>query len=75
MIRLSGLGRKFLEECTPGYYNNEGRLSERAAQNGFSGGASIAFFQILRDWRAAGALAGLELRDAERAVHAAGSTA
>jgi len=61
VIRLSGLGREFLESCTPGYYNNEGKLSERAAQNGFYGGGSVQFFQILRDWRAEGGLRGLEL--------------
>jgi cyclohexanone monooxygenase len=61
ILRLAGFGRQFLEQCTPGYYNNEGRLSERAAQNGFYGGGSEAFFKLLRDWRAAGELAGLEL--------------
>jgi cyclohexanone monooxygenase len=61
VIQLAGLGREFLESCTPGYYNNEGKLSERAAQNGFYGGGSVQFFKILRDWRAEGALRGLEL--------------
>jgi cyclohexanone monooxygenase len=61
ILRLAGLGREFLENCTPGYYNNEGKLSERAAQNGFYGGGSPAFFQVLRDWRAEGGLRGLEL--------------
>ena len=54
ILRLAGFGRQFLEQCTPGYYNNEGKLSERAAQNGFFGGGSEAFFKLLRDWRAAG---------------------
>jgi cyclohexanone monooxygenase len=62
IIRLAGMGRQFLEECTPGYYNNEGKLSEQAAQNGFYGGGSEEFFKILREWRAAGGLAGLEVR-------------
>jgi cyclohexanone monooxygenase len=61
IVALAGFGRQFLEECTPGYYNNEGKLSERAAQNGFYGAGSVAFFQLLRDWRAAGDLKGLEL--------------
>jgi cyclohexanone monooxygenase len=61
VLRLAGFGRQFLEQCTPGYYNNEGKLSELAAQNGFFGGGSEAYFKILRDWRAAGQLAGLEL--------------
>ena len=62
IIRLARFGRDFLEACTPGYYNNEGKLSERAAQNGFFGGGSIEFFKVLREWRAQGGLAGLELR-------------
>jgi cyclohexanone monooxygenase len=61
ILQMAGLGRQFLEECTPGYYNNEGNLSTIAAQNGFFGGGSIAFFQLLADWRAEGSLQGLEL--------------
>jgi cation diffusion facilitator CzcD-associated flavoprotein CzcO len=51
----------FLENCTPGYYNNEGKTSERNAQNGFYGGGSIEFFKILEDWRSEGHLEGLDL--------------
>jgi len=61
VIRLAVLAQQFLEECTPGYYNNEGKPGERSGQNGFYGGGSVEFFRILRDWRAAGGLAGLEL--------------
>jgi len=50
----------FFENCTPGYYNNEGKTSELSAQNGFYGGGSIEFFKILEDWRNAGDLSGLE---------------
>jgi cation diffusion facilitator CzcD-associated flavoprotein CzcO len=52
----------FFENCTPGYYNNEGKTSELSAQNGFYGGGSIEFFKILEDWREKGQLDGLELR-------------
>ena len=52
----------FLENCTPGYYNNEGRTGDRSAQNGFYGGGSIEFFRLLGEWRAAGGLEGLTLR-------------
>jgi len=65
VIRMARFGRDFLESCTPGYYNNEGKLSERAAQNGFYGGGPIEFFRILREWREQGALAGLELTKEE----------
>jgi cyclohexanone monooxygenase len=51
----------FLENCTPGYYNNEGKTSERSVQNGFYGGGSIEFFKILACWRASGQLEGMEL--------------
>jgi cyclohexanone monooxygenase len=51
----------FLENCTPGYYNNEGRTSELGAQNGFYGGGSVEFFKILEDWRAEGQLEGMDL--------------
>ena len=51
----------FFENCTPGYYNNEGKTSEQSAQNGFYGGGSIEFFKILEDWRKKGQLEGLDL--------------
>ena len=51
----------FLENCTPGYYNNEGKTSEQSAQNGFYGGGSIEFFKILEDWRTEGHLEGMDL--------------
>lgn len=62
IVQLARLGAQFLEDCTPGYYNNEGKPGERSGQNGFYGGGSPAFFEILRGWRAKGGLEGLELR-------------
>ena len=53
---------KFAEECTPGYYNNEGQPSALAARNGSYGKGPIAFVKLLEGWRAAGALEGLETR-------------
>jgi len=50
----------FLESCTPGYYNNEGKPSERAQQNTSYGGGSIEFFGILDGWRADGQFQGVE---------------
>jgi cation diffusion facilitator CzcD-associated flavoprotein CzcO len=61
IIAFARMGREFLESCTPGYYNNEGNLSNLAAQNGFFGGGSIMFFNMLKDWRDKGNLEGLEL--------------
>jgi cyclohexanone monooxygenase len=53
--------QKFQEECTPGYYNNEGQPSPLAVRNGFYGKGPIAFVQLIEAWRAAGTLEGLEL--------------
>jgi cyclohexanone monooxygenase len=61
IIRLAVLAQDFLENCTPGYYNNEGKPGERSGQNGFYGGGSVEFFRILQAWRADGGLKGLEL--------------
>jgi cyclohexanone monooxygenase len=51
----------FFENCTPGYYNNEGKPGERSAQDGFYGGGSPEFIRILEAWRAEEKLAGLVL--------------
>ena len=53
---------EFQQSCTPGYYNNEGRPEEGPGWFGgnYSAGAQ-EFFKLLRDWRAAGGMQGLEL--------------
>jgi cyclohexanone monooxygenase len=61
IISLARDGQKFLEECTPGYYNNEGKPGERSGQNGPYGGGSMKFFELLKAWRDEGGLEGLEL--------------
>ena len=55
--------QKFQEECTPGYYNNEGKPNPMAIRNAPYGKGPIAYVKVLEDWRAAGALEGLELAD------------
>ncbi|WP_335934730.1 flavin-containing monooxygenase [Streptomyces sp. PTD5-9] len=44
----------FHAECTPGYYNNEGRPRERSQSYG---DGPVAFHELLRRWRADGGLA------------------
>ena len=61
IIKLARDSQKFLADCTPGYYNNEGKPQERALQDSNYGAGSEAFFKILREWRDEGSLAGLEL--------------
>ena len=56
------IAERFYAECTPGYYNNEGKLD---TSNGFFAGTygagPIKFFRILDDWRSAGRLEGVKL--------------
>ena len=54
--------RAFQEQCTPGYYNNEGQPGDGGFVVGSYGKGPMAFFQITSDWREAGDLAGLDLR-------------
>jgi cyclohexanone monooxygenase len=61
IIDASQFNLAFLESCTPGYYNNEGRPAERSIRNGSYGGGSPAFIRILEQWRADGRFAGLEM--------------
>ena len=63
-IEKAGAAAAFLEDCTPGYYNNEGKLSERSVQDGFYGGGtgSPEFIAILDAWRSEGSMRGLAQR-------------
>jgi cyclohexanone monooxygenase len=50
----------FQEQCTPGYYNNEGHVN-RLRQNTFYGGGPIEFFDLMKKWRSNVKLTGLDL--------------
>ena len=62
VIKESAYGNTdFAENCTPGYYNNEGQPDVGPGWfGGTYGGGAQAFFQLLRDWRATGDLPGLD---------------
>ena len=62
IISKAQMREKFLAECTPGYYNNEGQIAARARQNSFYGGGSMEYFSILKSWRETGDMAGLEVQ-------------
>ncbi|MEE6247912.1 MAG: monooxygenase, partial [Pseudomonadota bacterium] len=62
IIRMSRLSESFQAECTPGYYNNEGKPNPKSVQNGSYGAGPVKFFKVIEDWRAQGTLPGLELR-------------
>ncbi|MGE0000064.1 MAG: flavin-containing monooxygenase [Ilumatobacteraceae bacterium] len=61
IVELAQFNRGFLEACTPGYYNNEGKPAERSLRNSNYGAGSVKFIELLEQWRSDGALAGLEL--------------
>jgi cation diffusion facilitator CzcD-associated flavoprotein CzcO len=54
--------RTFQEQCTPGYYNNEGQPATGGFLGSSYGSGPMPFFQLLADWREAGTFTGLELR-------------
>ncbi|NKB99657.1 MAG: NAD(P)-binding protein [Pseudomonadales bacterium] len=52
------------EDCTPGYYNNEGKPEGRRHKlntNGYPPGA-VEFFNYIEEWRTSGEFEGLEFR-------------
>ena len=61
-IRRSALPTlQFQKDCTPGYYNGEGRAGEGSGLlDGLYGPGSVAFFELARAWRNEGDMAGLE---------------
>jgi cyclohexanone monooxygenase len=61
--RLQVLTEGFLIECTPGYYNQEGKpRGGHSLLAGQYGEGSIAFFALLHQWREEGRFAGLVIR-------------
>ncbi len=61
IVRLAQSRRKFIEACTPGYYNNEGRASDAAARSAVFAAGPIVFINMLREWREQGDLTGMEI--------------
>lgn len=55
----------YRQQCTPGYYNNEGRPEEASARVKtalFYGGGTAQFFDLLKEWRNEGGMEGMTLR-------------
>ena len=71
ILSFAHLRRKYDEECTPGYYNNEGMPSDLAVRNNFYAAGSLVFLPLLAAWRADGRFEGLEFDDAASAHPAA----
>ena len=60
ILSNANLGGDFQQNCTPSYYNNEGKPGEVSRQNGFFFGGPMEFIEILESWRADGGMNGLE---------------
>jgi cyclohexanone monooxygenase len=69
ILKMAVLRHRFLAECTPGYYNNEGTPNPSAAKNASYGGGAPAFLQLLKDWRVKGNLEGLDLTPEPQAAN------
>jgi cation diffusion facilitator CzcD-associated flavoprotein CzcO len=54
--------RSFQEQCTPGYYNNEGRPAEGGFIVNSYGKGPMAFFKLLAEWREAATYPGFDVR-------------
>tara|TARA_B100001250_G_scaffold412572_1_gene444148 strand:+ start:1318 stop:3231 length:1914 start_codon:yes stop_codon:yes gene_type:complete len=60
IIEKARITADFQEKCTPGYYNNEGKVNQNP-QNNTYGAGPIEFFALMKKWRSKGTLEGLEL--------------
>ena len=63
IVSLAGMGAAaFLEQCTPGYYNREGKGTQGNMQNSAYAPGINAFNALLAKWREQGDMEGMELR-------------
>jgi cyclohexanone monooxygenase len=62
VLRHSEGRAEFAEQCTPGYYNNEGKPGKQTRQNFFYFGGPTEFVEILEKWRASGQMTGLNVK-------------
>jgi cyclohexanone monooxygenase len=61
VLARAGPRRAFLDACTPGYYNFEGRRDRAVELNDLYAAGPEAYIRILEQWRARGDLAGLTI--------------
>ncbi|UPL03009.1 hypothetical protein LCI18_013943 [Fusarium solani-melongenae] len=52
---------EYLSTCTPGYYNDEGQVTEKTIKNNPYGGGVSRFLDIVIDWRKADVLGGVDV--------------
>ncbi|TPX33010.1 hypothetical protein SmJEL517_g03988 [Synchytrium microbalum] len=61
ILKTSMLRKSFLEFCTPGYYNFEGKSDEADSRNSVYGLGPVAFGDLLEDWVKEGRMKGCEV--------------
>ena len=64
IAKSANVGARFYAECTPGYYNSEGKRGTAAASFRYAQRGRNKVFKLLKDWRDEGSLEGLDLRTA-----------
>jgi cation diffusion facilitator CzcD-associated flavoprotein CzcO len=64
VVARSAASAERAKTCTPGYYNREGKADAKTRQGSFFFGGPTEYADILEAWRAAGDLAGLDIRGA-----------
>jgi cyclohexanone monooxygenase len=58
---MAGMRDRYDAECTPSYYNNEGKPEEGAGLNSFYPGGSDEFLSMMHAWCDAGSFEGMDL--------------
>jgi cyclohexanone monooxygenase len=61
IVNNAGLRKGFMDVCTPGYYNFEGKYGIKVARNEFYIGGPKAYNDLLENWREEGHMKGLEV--------------
>jgi len=61
LVSTTKFNREFLESCTPGIFNNEGRLDDKAVLNFTYGPGPLAYYKKLAEWRDAGDMSGFSI--------------
>ena len=61
IVGLSRMNQDYQAQCTPGYYNSEGKPDPRSIKSSSYGAGSAAFFRRMAAWRDDGTMQGLKL--------------
>lgn len=62
LVATTKFNRHFLESCTPGIFNNEGKLDKAAILNFTYGPGPMAYYKKLAEWRESGDMPGFDIK-------------